>query len=47
MASVDWNGAVETGDVLKRLHAHVWLKITHYSQIQIDVHKLTGAARKY
>jgi len=47
VVSVDWNGAVETGDVLKRLHAHVWLKITHYSQIQIDVHKLTSVARRY
>ena len=45
--SVSWNGAVETGDTFKRLHAHVWLKIEHYSQIQIDVHKLMAAAAKH
>ena len=35
--SVDWKAAVETGDVLHRLHAHIWLTITHYSQVQINV----------
>lgn len=44
--SIDWKGAVETGDSLKRLHAHVWLTITHYSQIQINVQMLMHLARK-
>jgi len=45
--SVSWNGAVETGDKQRRLHAHVWLTITHYSQIQINVRMLMQQARKF
>tara|TARA_Y100000389_G_scaffold49374_1_gene45073 strand:+ start:1642 stop:2319 length:678 start_codon:yes stop_codon:yes gene_type:complete len=44
--SVTWNGAAETGDIFKRVHAHVWLSITHYSQIQIDVVKLMAETTK-
>ena len=33
---VEWKAGVETGDTLERLHAHIWLTITHYSQIQIN-----------
>ena len=43
--SVDWKAAVETGDVMKRVHAHVWLTITHYSQIQINVQMLMYQAK--
>jgi len=45
--SVDWKAAVETGDVMKRVHAHIWLTITHYSQIQINVHMLMHQARQH
>ena len=45
--SVDWKAAVETGDVMKRVHAHVWLTITHYSQIQINIQMLMWQARKF
>ena len=38
--SIDWKAAVETGDNLNRVHAHIWLTITHYSQIQINVQML-------
>ena len=44
--SVEWKAAVETGDVMKRLHAHVWLTVTYYSQIQINVQMLQHLARK-
>ena len=43
--SVEWKSAVETGDTLKRLHAHIWLTITHYSQIQINVRMLMHQSR--
>lgn len=43
--SVDWKSAVESGDVMKRVHAHIWLTITHYSQIQINVQMLMHHAR--
>jgi hypothetical protein len=45
--SVDWKAAVETGDVMRRVHSHIWLTITHYSQIQINVQMLMHLARKY
>ena len=35
--SVEWKACAETGDVLRRLHAHVWLTVHHYSQVQINV----------
>lgn len=38
--SVSWSSNVEVGDVAKRVHAHIWLTVTHYSQIQIDVRSL-------
>ncbi|AUD57243.1 hypothetical protein [Pleurochrysis sp. endemic virus 1a] len=44
--SLDWKAAVETGDVQKRLHAHIWLTISHYSQIQINVQMLMHLSRK-
>ena len=45
--SVDWKAAVETGDQLNRVHAHIWVTITHYSQIQINVHMLMHIVRQY
>ena len=36
IASVEWKAGVETGEVLERLHCHVWLTVNHYSQIQIN-----------
>ena len=45
--SIDWMAKVETGDVMRRVHAHVWMTITHYSQVQINVQMLMHLARKY
>jgi hypothetical protein len=45
--SVSWKAAVETGDVMKRVHSHIWLTVTHYSQIQINVHALMHLSRKF
>lgn len=33
---VEWKAGVETGEVLERLHCHIWLTVHHYSQIQIN-----------
>lgn len=44
--SVDWKAAVESGDVLRRLHTHIWLTITHYSQVQINIQMLQHIARE-
>ena len=38
--SLDFKGAVETGDKQKRVHAHIWLTVTHYSQIQLNIQML-------
>ena len=35
--SIDWNATVETGEKLDRLHAHIWMVVHHYSQVQIDM----------
>ena len=36
ITNVDWKSAIETGEIQSRLHAHVWLTITHYSQFQLN-----------
>ena len=38
--SISWSSNVEVGDVAKRVHAHIWLTVSHYSQIQINVRSL-------
>ena len=35
--SMEWNAAVETGEKRDRLHAHVWLTLHHYSQVQVNM----------
>ncbi len=45
IADVDWQSNVEIGDQQGRVHAHVWVTIKHYSQIQIDIPMLTEEAR--
>ena len=40
ISSLNWSSNVEEGDVLKRVHAHIWLTIGHYSQVQINVQML-------
>tara|TARA_Y100001972_G_C7635619_1_gene319111 strand:+ start:832 stop:1542 length:711 start_codon:yes stop_codon:yes gene_type:complete len=37
ITKVEWQAAVEVGDELKRLHAHIWLTVHHYSQVQINM----------
>lgn len=44
--SVDWRANVEVGEQFHRIHAHIYLKIIHYSQLQIDAGKLGKFARR-
>lgn len=44
--SVDWNSSVETGPDKNRLHAHIWMTITHFSQVQINVPLLMQIAKR-
>jgi hypothetical protein len=34
---IEWNAGVETGEQLERLHAHIWLTVHHYSQVQVNM----------
>ena len=43
--SLDWKAAVETGPLMGRVHAHIWLTVTHYSQVQINVQAMMHRAR--
>ena len=44
--SVDWQACVETGPHKNRLHAHIWVTITHYSQIQLNTQMLMHMVKK-
>lgn len=33
---IEWQDGIETGDVMNRLHCHIWMTIHHYSQVQIN-----------
>jgi len=45
ISGIEWKAGVEMGGVAGRTHMHAWLTVTHYSQVQIDVHKLQYLAR--
>ena len=45
IADVEWTSNVEIGDQQRRVHAHIWVTVKHYSQIQIDIPKFTEEAR--
>ena len=34
--SADWEAAVEIGETNRMVHAHIWLTVHHYSQIQVN-----------
>ena len=44
--SVSWDSGIETGPERNRLHAHIWLTIEHYSQVQINVQMLQHVAKR-
>jgi hypothetical protein len=46
IVGVQWRAAIEVGDGVKRLHAHVYLEITHYSQLQINMSRLAEFAKR-
>ena len=37
IASINFQSAVEIGENLGRVHAHIWLTIVHYSQLQLNI----------
>jgi hypothetical protein len=41
----DWMAAAETGPKKARVHAHIWLTLHHYSQVQIDTKMLAHIVR--
>ena len=38
--SIDFKGVVETGHIMERVHAHIWITIHHYSQVQLNTQML-------
>ena len=44
--SIDCKVGVEIGPQEKRLHAHMWLTVTHYSQVQINKQMLSHMFKK-
>lgn len=45
IVSAEWKSSIETGEVMNRVHAHIWLTIVHYSQIQINTQMLMQQAK--
>lgn len=41
-----FKGAVEVGDIMHRIHAHIMLTVYHYSQVQIEPQLLANLARQ-
>jgi len=45
IVSAEWKSSVETGEIMNRVHAHIWLTIVHYSQIQINTQMLMAQTK--
>lgn len=37
ITKIEWQAAVESGEQKERLHAHIWLTVHHYSQVQVNM----------
>jgi hypothetical protein len=37
ITKIEWQACVETGPNKERLHAHIWMTVHHYSQIQVSM----------
>ena len=46
IGGIDWKAASETGPTHGKVHSHIWLTITHYSQIQINVQMLMYQSKR-
>jgi hypothetical protein len=47
VVSREWNAASETGPKKARVHAHIWLTLHHYSQVQINTKMLQYVVREH
>tara|TARA_Y100000004_G_scaffold157051_1_gene182474 strand:+ start:612 stop:1367 length:756 start_codon:yes stop_codon:yes gene_type:complete len=43
---IQWDANVELGDNYQRLHAHIWLTIEHYSEVQVNSKLLQFLAKE-
>ena len=43
---IDWKAATEMGPNQGRVHSHIWLTVSHYSQIQINVQMLMYQSKR-
>ena len=46
IGGIDWKAASETGPTHGKVHSHIWVTITHYSQIQINVQMLMYQSKR-
>ena len=46
ICGVDWKAATEMGPHQGRVHSHIWVTITHYSQIQINPQMLMYQSKR-
>ena len=46
ICGVDWKAATEMGPNQGRVHSHIWVTITHYSQIQINPQMLMYQSKR-
>jgi len=46
ISKVEWQAAVEVGENLERLHAHIWLTVHHYSQVQVNMPVMQNLFKK-
>ena len=46
ISGIDWKAATEMGPNQGRVHSHIWLTVTHYSQIQINPQMLMYQSKR-
>ena len=46
ISGTDWNANVELGPYFSRVHAHIWLTIHHYSQVQLNPQMLMMLSKR-
>ena len=47
ISKIEWQAAVETGERWERLHAHIWMTVHHYSQVQINMPIMQHLFKQY
>ena len=46
ITKVEWEGKAEVGEKQFRLHAHIWMTVHHYSQVQVNMPLMQAAFKE-